>query len=77
MTEVFANAVINYLTPVTVIIALFLPSLWASAGVGITVAMLGVLFYVSVEPNSQLVGAWLVAQTAIALGTTLFRKSWR
>jgi hypothetical protein len=77
MTGVFAAAVMNYLTLVTVVVCMFLPSLWVSAGVGVTVAMIGVLFYVGVEPNSQIVGSWLVAQTLVALATNLMRKSWR
>jgi len=76
MSEIFAEAVVNYLTLVTVVIALFLPGLWASAAVGVTVAMFGVFFYVGVEPNSQIVGSWLVAQSAIAAGTNLLRKKW-
>lgn len=77
MSDVFAEALLNYLTPVTMLVVLFLPSLWASAAVGVTAAMVGVIFYVDVQPNSQLVAAWLIAQTAIALGTSLMRKSWR
>ena len=76
MSEVFAEALLNYLTPITMLVVLFVPSLWAAAAVGVTVAMVGVIFYVDVQPSSHLVGAWLIAQTAIALGTSLMRKKW-
>lgn len=74
MSDIVAQAVFNYLTPITVVVAMFVPSLWVSGAAGVTVAMIGVIAYINVQPNSQIVAAWLIAQVCIALATNFIRR---
>jgi len=74
VSELFASAVLNYLTPITVVVAMLLPSLWASGAVGATVAIIGVVYYSGIQPDSQIVAAWMIAQCGIAVGINLLRR---
>lgn len=68
------EALFNYVTPVTIVIALFLPSLWMSAAVGVVMAMIGVIVLSTETPNSEMVAGWLIAQTAVAVLANLLRR---
>lgn len=68
------EALFNYVTPFTIVISLFLPSLWMSAAVGVVMAMIGVIVLSQGQPNSEIVAGWLIAQTAVAVLANLLRR---
>ena len=75
--DAIATALFSYLTPVTIVIALFVPSLWISGAVGVVIAMTGVLAFTPGQPNSQIVAGWLISQVAVALIINLIRRKLR
>jgi len=72
--EAVIEALFNYVTPFTIVIALFLPSLWMSGALGVVMAMIGVIVLSEGQPTSEVVAGWLIAQTAIALLANLLRR---
>lgn len=68
------EALFNYVTPFTIVICIFLPSLWASAAVGVVMAMIGVIALSPETPNSEIVAGWLIAQTGVAVLANLLKR---
>lgn len=68
------EALFNYVTPFTIVICIFLPSLWASAAVGVVMAMIGVIVLSPETPNSEVVAGWLIAQTAVAVLANMLKR---
>ena len=77
MADIIANALFNYLTLITIGIAMLVPSLWVSAAAGVSIAMIGVIALSQYQPDSQIVAAWLIAQVSIACATNFVRRSGR
>ena len=77
MVDAVAEAVLNYLTPVTMVAALLVPSVWISAAVGVIVAMIGVIGFSHGQPNSKIVAAWLIGQVATAIATHVIARKAR
>ncbi|MPY76679.1 MAG: hypothetical protein GEU87_20785 [Alphaproteobacteria bacterium] len=67
MIDTIAGAVFNYLTPITVLVALFVPSVWIAAAAGMSVAMIGVIGFTHGQPTSQVVAAWLIGQVCTGI----------
>lgn len=74
MMEAIIPAVFNFLTPISIIVGLLVPSLWISAAVGVSVAMIGVIAFTHGQPNSQIAAAWLIGQVAAAVTANFFRR---
>ena len=72
--ESVIEALFNYVTPVTIVVCIFLPSLWASAAVGVVMAMIGVIALSTGTPNSEIVAGWLIAQTGVAVLANLLKR---
>jgi hypothetical protein len=70
----FLDALFSFLTPVTIVVALFLPSLWVSGAVGVVVGMIGVIAFTHGQPGSEHVAAWLVSQVSVAILANLIRR---
>lgn len=71
------EALFSYLTPVTILVALFVPSLWVAGAAGIAVAMIGVLVFTPGEPNSTNMAGWMISQVAVGLIANLIRRKAR
>lgn len=67
MIDAIAEAVFNYLTPITVLVALFVPSVWIAAAAGMSVAMIGVIGFTHGQPAAQVVAAWLIGQVGAGI----------
>ncbi len=72
--EVFLQSLATILTPVTVVIALVVPSLWIAAAVGVVMAMIGVIAFSTGKPESHLVAAWLIGQVSVAIIANFIRR---
>ena len=72
--EPVIEALFNYVTPFTIVVSLFLPSLWMSAALGVVMAMFGVIVLTDLQPNSTIVAGWLIAQTVAAVLSNLLRR---
>ena len=77
MVDEIAEAVLSYLTPITMIAALLVPSVWIAAAAAVTVAMIGVIGFSHGQPNSTIVAAWLIAQVAMGIATHLIARKAR
>jgi hypothetical protein len=75
--ESVIEALFSYLTPVTILVAMFVPSLWVAGAAGVAVAMIGVLAFTTGQPNSSIVAGWMISQVAVALITNLIRRKTR
>lgn len=74
MGDYIVGSLFNFLTPITIITALLVPSVWIAAAVGVTVAMIGVIV-LTPHPDSQVVAAWLIAQVIAATAANFFRRA--
>lgn len=77
MVDEIAEAVLSYLTPITMIAALIVPSVWIAAAAAVTVAMIGVIGFSDGQPNSSIVAAWLIAQVATGVATHFIARKAR
>jgi hypothetical protein len=77
MVDEIVEAVLNYLTPVTMLAAVLVPSVWITAAAAVTVAMIGVIGFSHGQPNSTIVAAWLIGQVATGIATHLVAKKAR
>jgi hypothetical protein len=77
MVDAIVEAVLSYLTPITMIAALIVPSVWISAAVAVTVAMIGVIGFSHGQPNSKIVAAWLIGQVATGIATHFIARKAR
>lgn len=75
--EQFAPAVFNFITPVTAIVAAFVPSLWIAGAVGTVAAMVGVIVFSPDQPDANLMAAWLIGQTVVAVGANVIARNAR
>ena len=75
MLDAVGAAVFNYLTLVTVVVALFVPSIWTAAATGMTVAMIGIVALVHADPGSWVVAAWIIGQVGTAIAANLMRRT--
>lgn len=76
MVDEIIKALFSYLTPLTIIAALFIPSVYIAAALGVVVGMVGAFALNGGQPDQQVVAAWLIAQAGAAVATTLiYRKS--
>lgn len=69
MGDDIVDAVLNYLTPITMAAALLVPSVWIAAAAAVTVAMIGVIGFSHGQPNSTVVAAWLIGQVGTGILT--------
>lgn len=67
MIDTIAGAVFNYLTPITILVAVFVPSVWIAGAAGMSVAMIGVIGLTPGQPSSQVVASWLIGQVGAGL----------
>jgi hypothetical protein len=74
MVEIVIAAVFNYLTLITIVVALLVPSVWISAAAGMSVAMIGVIWLTNGPPPSEIVASWLIGQEAVAIGAHFFGR---
>jgi hypothetical protein len=77
MVDEIVEAVLSYLTPITMVGALLVPSVWISAAVAVTVAMIGVIGFSHGQPNSKIVAAWLIGQVVTGIATHLIARKAR
>lgn len=73
----FAPAVLNFITPVTAIVAAFVPSLWIAGAVGVVAAMVGVIVFSPDQPDANMMAAWLIGQAAVAVGANVIGRKAR
>jgi hypothetical protein len=76
MEEVL-EALFSYLTPVTIVVSVFVPSLWISGAVGVAVAMIGVIAFTPGQPDSAIVAGWMISQVVVALLANLIGRKAR
>ena len=77
MVDEIVEAVFNYLTPVTMVAAVVVPSVWIAAAGAVTVAMIGVIGFSHGQPNSKIVAAWLIGQVLTGVATHLIARKAR
>lgn len=69
------SALFSYLTPITIVAALFVPSIWVAAAAGMTVAVIGIVALAHAPPDSQVVAGWIIGQVGTALAIHLMRRT--
>lgn len=77
MIDAIAEAVFNFLTPITIVVALLVPSLWLSAAAGVSMAMIVVIALGHGQSGSQVVAAWLIGQVATAVTVNFISRKAR
>lgn len=74
MTDEIMKALFSYLSLLTIFGAMFVPSVFISAALGVSVGMIGAVALNGGQSDSQIVIAWLIAQTGVAVIITFISR---